>query len=651
MTLAALNTPTDDLLEAYIADCAVMAPSPGQLRGYIRAAETFQADHPDLGEWMTRPVDARLVELSRRTNSWPFVFFALLSGRCRGDLDFLVAKKFGHTGGRTVAALYPSDVTRLRDAARRIGHSDASFNNLLGGVIPLAIAHFAVPPSALRVDDLEALVAFTESSPRLTAAMRRGRHSQLFRLRQLLFQADMTEDPPPRRREGGPATRAQRLSAVPSAGVRHSILAYLEARSAVVRPKTLDKLTSALAIFGEFIGEHFPELDSLSTLERHHVEAFLTWTSTRVCRRPQDGARQVGPFVPAHAAFTLRNFLDDIAAWGWAEAPTRRLVFSTDIPRQPEILPRGLPPDVDRALMAAVGDLDDLFAKVGITVLRHTGLRMGELLDLEVDCIMDYGPSGTWLRVPLGKLHDERAVPLDGSAIAAIEEWLSQRAPQRALPHQRDGRLRDFVFVERGRRLGPTRIQRGLSRAVEAAGLLGSDGKPRRVVAHQLRHTWATELVNAGMSLQALMALLGHRTPEMTIRYARLSSPTLRAAYDQALGKVAPRIPVAPAGQPAIPDRVAWLSAEMLKTRVAHGFCARELAADACPYANVCETCPNFVTTPEFAPALEAQLHDISVLRDDAQRRGWTSEVRRHERVIESLERHLRRQADKDPGR
>ena len=133
------------------------------------------------------------------------------------------------------------------------------------GVIPLAIAHFGVPPSALRVEDLETLVAFAECSPRLTAAMWRGRHSQLFRLRQLLFQANMTEDPPPCRREGGPATRAQRLSAVPSAGVRHSILAYLEARSAVVRPKTLDKLTSALAlILGEFIGEHFPELDSLS---------------------------------------------------------------------------------------------------------------------------------------------------------------------------------------------------------------------------------------------------------------------------------------------------------------------------------------------------------------------------------------------------
>jgi integrase len=88
------------------------------------------------------------------------------------------------------------------------------------------------------------------------------------------------------------------------------------------------------------------------------------------------------------------------------------LVFATDIPRQPEMLPRTLPPDVDAAVMGAVAGLSDTFARVGITILRHTGLRMGELLDLELDCLMNYGPNGTWLRVPLGKLNDERAVPL-----------------------------------------------------------------------------------------------------------------------------------------------------------------------------------------------------------------------------------------------
>jgi hypothetical protein len=81
----------------------------------------------------------------------------------------------------------------------------------------------------------------------------------------------------------------------------------------------------------------------------------------------------------------------------------------------------------------------------------------------------------------------------------------------------------------------------------------------------------------------------------------------------------------------------------MLKTRVAHGYCARDLVAEACSYANICETCPNFATAPEFVPAISAQLADIRQLRDDAEGRGWTSEAARHERVITSLEGHLRR--------
>ena len=64
----------------------------------------------------------------------------------------------------------------------------------------------------------------------------------------------------------------------------------------------------------------------------------------------------------------------------------------------------------------------------------------------------------------------------------------------------------------------------------------------------------------------------------------------------------------------------------MLKTCVAHGYCSPDLAAEACPYANICETFSNFTTTPEFIPAITAQLDDINALHDDAEQRGWTSE-------------------------
>ncbi len=131
------------------------------------------------------------------------------------------------------------------------------------------------------------------------------------------------------------------------------------------------------------------------------------------------------------------------------------------------------------------------------------------------------------------------------------------------------------------------------------------------------------------------------------MRYAALADATVRSAYDDAMAKLRgrtplPIIPVRPTPAP-VPDRVAWLRSEMLKTRVAHGYCSRHLAAEVCPYANICEQCDNFVTAPEFLPALRAQLDDVRALSDDARARGWTSEVARHERVIVGLEAHVQR--------
>jgi hypothetical protein len=191
----------------------------------------------------------------------------------------------------------------------------------------------------------------------------------------------MVDLPAQRRREGGRATRQARLAAVRALEIRRTLLAYLDVRATVLRPKTIEKLTSALAIFGEYLGEHHPHVRSIRQLQRRHVEGFLAWTATRSCRGTHDASRRVGAHVHAHAAIALRGFLDDITAWGWADAPSQRLVFATDIPRQPQPLPRALPPDVDAALMTAADQLEDRFARVGITVLRRTGLRIGELLD------------------------------------------------------------------------------------------------------------------------------------------------------------------------------------------------------------------------------------------------------------------------------
>ena len=210
----------------------------------------------------------------------------------------------------------------------------------------------------------------------------------------------------------------------------------------------------------------------------------------------------------------------------------------------------------------------------------------------------------------------------------------------------RDGHLADFLFLERGRRPTSFRLRRGLDTAAEHAGLSGPDRTPLHVTPHILRHTFGTSLINGGIGLPALMSLLGHVTPEMTLRYAKLASFTVRAAYDNAIAKVrvGRLLPITPVGvTAAIPDRVTWLRSEMLKTRVTHGYCSRSEVAGACPYANICEQCDNYQPAPEFAAALKDQLNDVKALRDDAQTRGWDSETARHERVADSIEGHLRR--------
>jgi integrase len=379
--------------------------------------------------------------------------------------------------------------------------------------------------------------------------------------------------------------------------------------------------------------------------EHEYSVVFLAFDAGRLSTGRASRGRVISTRHHHRTVHDLRLFFDDLTAWDWADRPSGRLVHRSDSPRLPAPLPRALTPDVDTALMRAVGDLPDPVARCGIMLLRGAGLRLGELLDLELGCLWDLPGHGSWLKVPLGKLGTERVVPIDDPTLAALDAWMAVRGRQRALPHPRDSRPVDFLLAIGGQRIGGSRIRRGLAQAVALAGLTAPDGRPLHVTPHQLRHTYATSLVNAGMNLQALMALLGHVTPEMTLRYAALADDTVRDAYNAAMAKLRGRreLPLVIAGRPVVPDRISWLRAEMLKTRVAHGYCSRHLAADACPYANICEQCDNFTTTTEFLPQLQAQPADALALRDDAEARGWDTEVARHARVIASLQRHLDR--------
>ena len=115
-----------------------------------------------------------------------------------------------------------------------------------------------------------------------------------------------------------------------------------------------------------------------------------------------------------------------------------------------------------------------------------------------------------WLRIPIGKLHNDRNVPLHPLLVGLITDYQAWRGPSR------NGFL---LEREDGQPFDRRTIHRYVERVARRAGI-------GQVHPHQLRHTLATQCLNRGMSLEAIAALLGHRSPRMTLVYARISDTT-----------------------------------------------------------------------------------------------------------------------------
>ena len=135
------------------------------------------------------------------------------------------------------------------------------------------------------------------------------------------------------------------------------------------------------------------------------------------------------------------------------------------------------------------------------------------------------------------------------------------------------------------------------------------------------------------------MALLGHVSAEMSLRYGRLFDATIRADYEKALTLAKSRFGsvLGEHTPPPLLDVTGgadWREAPHLKTRLAAGYCVRTAAQGACSYANICEHCPSLRTDATFLPILAAQRTDAATLAADAKARGWEQEATRHQALV-----------------
>ena len=263
---------------------------------------------------------------------------------------------------------------------------------------------------------------------------------------------------------------------------------------------TLSSKLTALQLFLSFIEDlgktHIEEIT------REDFEAFVEHEQDR-------GLSMVSVKTRLCAIYAFLHFWHDKGVVS-SELLVRKIRL-----RLPEPLPRAIDPDDVNRLLAV---LDEVRDRAMILVLLRTGMRIGELLNTQV---RDLNLSERKITVyEADKNGVGRVVYVSKDAVCALRAWLGRRDPNKVLLFYGQGRS---SLTYNGARLM-------FMKYLKKAGL-GHKG----YTLHCLRHTFASEMLNAGMRLECLQPLLGHSNIEVTRRYAKLTDKTREEEYFTAM--------------------------------------------------------------------------------------------------------------------
>ena len=593
MTLTPLSLAVDDatVVEDYLA--VMRAAGRATCRSTTQAAHTCQAKIRRAGGWGGLTAEQQLNAVAKAPS---FTSWLMVTGRITVDAELL--SRTDLRPGLPARRFCATDYHWFTATCARIGISSrdtAAQWNILAKITAIT----GVPPCAVTDEHFDAArVAMTTAYARRGKPSAGGNVAAVFhRLRLTLFHAGRisTLRPPTVK----PPVSVTGWDTAPTR-FAETAQRYLEQVALSLQPNTVRHIDLDLRRFGTWLADTHPDVTGCADLRREHIEAFKLWLSTHPTPRTGKPLNRVSI---KDALINLHCFFTRIAEWGYPDAPTRTLMFPGDLPIA-----------AAKLLRATRSDADPL-SRLIVELLARTGIRRSELLALTADAVVQIG-SAYWLRIPIGKLHNDRYIPLHPQLKQLLDDWITHHRPT--------GLRTNRLLLEHNRPISSHRVTAALRRTADAAGI-------GYVTAHQLRHTLATQAVNRGMSLDAIAALLGHKTLAMTMVYARIADKTVAEEYFTVTEKVE-----ALYGQPSQLGsddegrEMRKLRSEMHRRMLGNGYCARPVEMD-CHFESICESCSFFVTTIEFRPTLQRQ-------RDDAVRKGQLGRQKIFDGILDRLD-------------
>lgn len=413
---------------------------------------------------------------------------------------------------------------------------------------------------------------------------------------------------------------------------------FLSDLGATRRPSTVGTYISVLRRFGDWLGDFDSTVTSLAAVRRHHIEAYKQMVAKSTVGEygnpvtcAHAGGRLGQPLSRAHQIRCLscvKVFFDMIEVLEYPDRPGRPLFLRGDVASSDRELPRFIPDGDWHRFVTAVEHLTPATAatlrvalpyervRAILGVLLAAGLRVGELCRLDTGCVVavqdtETGAATYWLRVPVGKLHNDRMVPIQSALVERIDAWMRVRGPQPLLWDERTRRPRDYLFAWQGGTVGPGTLNDLIAAVCTLAGI-------PRYTSHQFRHTLAVQWRKNGMRLETISRMLGHTSLQMTLRYAAVMPETVRKEFDAAFAAIDEeyrttaqiRVHLSPEAHLAASRE--WR--ESLWVDLGVGFCGLS-AYLPCQNRLACLLCPHFIATKDNLPLYGRQREKLIELR------------------------------------
>ncbi|HEY9782031.1 MAG TPA: tyrosine-type recombinase/integrase [Leptolyngbyaceae cyanobacterium] len=405
--------------------------------------------------------------------------------------------------------------------------------------------------------------------------------------------------------------------------------------------RQLQRYVHSLIDFSEFLSQSYPSITSGDFTRKTIVDYIDYLNQKKLANATKNKYLSI-----------LNLFFETGNINSWFHTPSY-LIRAEDYGKISNPLPRYIPEEVMQQLNQHIEALPEPVMRM-VILIQETGLRVGELLELPVDCLKFDAQENPYIQYMNWKMSKEDTKPISFELSKVVCEQHEYIRQYLAPGFQ-------YLFCARtGRKQGQNKFEpkpevmadqvfiKFLKQLAQEFDIKDKSGKHWNFQTHQFRHTVGTRMVNLGVPVHIIQRYLGHESPQMTMTYAHIHDETLRKEIEKyhETKVVNFQGETAELGETILSsnDDLEWFKKNVQARALEHGYCARPKVLGDCdiPGFDGCYNCPHWRTNKNFLPILKDTLERTNNVLRKAHSCGWQLQVNKNTPIKENLEKVIK---------